>query len=114
MVSQIRMLTWVGVRERSRHSGREQPQGGKGWLPATVIIWPQTSNWGQMFTCRALHNEARAGARPRVYSVRVLCVPTLPPWEGSAAQRACINFHSITSIQQIEAVLHVLNRGVAS
>ena len=29
MVSQINMLAWVGMRERSRHSGREQPHGDR-------------------------------------------------------------------------------------
>ena len=94
MVSQIRMLTWVGVRERSRHSGREQPQGGKGWLPATVIIWPQTSNWGQMLTCRALHNEARAGARALACILFVFCV-SRPSRPGRAARRSA---HALTFI----------------
>ena len=116
MVSQITCQLGKGMHERSRHSGKDQPHGGgmadSHFCNVTLrLVSPQGKlGWWRTATLPCCHTH---GDRTRCASCACsglcFCVPSHPPWEGSAAARArAFNFHSILWLQQIEAISSVL------
>ena len=85
MVSQINMLAWVGMRERSRHSGREQPHGDREGcqplltpfgMPISRVHSNAVGNgdqiWGHVALC-AYAWDSDQGASSRVSSSCFVC-----------------------------------------